>query len=83
MPGVDEYLNLTASNFKVAESYLGDAEGSLRTLGERLENCLKRLKGIPDDKSLLWEQLETLVQDSQPVGIREMNLVRLQESGVL
>ena len=75
MPEIDEYLKRAASNFKQAEEYLEDAECSLHTLAERLDNCLKLLRQIPHDELLLLEQPDVFVPDSRPVEIKELHLV--------
>ena len=69
MPEVDEYLKLSASKLKSAEVHLEEAECSLQTLKERLDNCLELLKEIPRDESLFWEQF------SQHTSINELQLV--------
>lgn len=75
MPEVDEYLKLAASSFKTAEAQLGDAEDSLQTLVERLDNCLKLMKQIPRDETLSWEQPGAFEQD-QPFNIKASPPVR-------
>ena len=66
MLGTDGYLRLAASNFKIAEAHLVDAERELHKLVERLENCSKLMSNIPKDQILLWEQIDTIVQANQP-----------------
>ena len=70
----DEYLRLVASNFKIAEAHLKDTEDALYTLVEKLEHCLELMPKVKHEL-LLNEQLDTFVHDSQPVGIRELQLV--------
>jgi hypothetical protein len=75
MPEVEEYLKLAASGFKIAEACLEDAECSLHTLVERLEDCSELLKKIPHDELLLWKQLDINVSDSQSIDIKELHPV--------
>ena len=72
---VDEYLKLTTSKLKSAEVYLEDAECSLHTLVERLDNCLELLKEIPRDESHLGEQFNQFIPESRPTDITELQLV--------
>jgi len=67
----DGYLRQAAFNFKLAEAHLVDAEEELHRLVERLENCSKLIKKIPIDELLLWEQVDTIMQDNQPAAARE------------
>ena len=83
MPQVDECLKLAASNFKIAEAHLEDAEVSLHTLLEKLDYCLERLKNVPRDASLLREQPDIKVPGSQPMGAGELDLVKSWKSTAL
>lgn len=66
MLGTDGYLRQAASNFRIAEAHLMDAEKELHKLVERLENCSKLMKNIPKSEVLLWEQIDTIIQANQP-----------------
>jgi hypothetical protein len=67
----DGYLRQAAFNFRLADAHLKDAEEQLRKLAERLEDCAKIIKKIPIDEALLWEQVDTIIQENQPVGAAE------------
>ena len=76
MPEIDEYLKLAASKFKQAEEHLEDAEYSLHTLAERLDNCLKLIRQIPHDELLfLLEQQDGFVPENRPVKTKELHPV--------
>ena len=76
MPEVDEYLKFAASNFKQAEEHLEDAECSLHTLVERLDDCLELLRQIPHDELLfLLEQQDGFVPENRPVKTKELHPV--------
>lgn len=66
MLGTNGYLRLAASNFKIAEAHLMDTEKELRKLVERLENCSKLMSKIPKGETLLWDQIDTIVQANRP-----------------
>ena len=68
MLDTDGYLRLAASNFKRAESYLEDTENQLLKLLDRLEKCSRRVGNTLEEKNLLWEQIDTLIGDSQPLS---------------
>ena len=68
MLDTDGYLKLAASNFQRAETHLADTETHLRKLLERLENCSRLFGDVSKEKSPLWEQIDALVSDSQPVS---------------
>jgi hypothetical protein len=69
MHKVDEYLRLAASNSKIAENRLKDAEDELHTLTEKLETCLELIKRLPRDESLLRVQSDMPVNDRQLVNV--------------
>ncbi len=66
MLGTDGYLRQAAHNFQIAEAHLMDAEKQLHQLVERLEYCSKLIKNIPGDELMLWEQVDTIIHDTQP-----------------
>ena len=63
----DGYLKLAASNFRQAESHLKDTETHLLKLLDRLEKCSCRVPVSEVRRDLMWEQINTLVGDSQPL----------------
>ena len=68
MLDTDGYLRMAASNFKQAESYLEDTETQLLKLLDRLEKCSRHFESANQEKGLLWEQIDTLIGDSQPLS---------------
>ena len=71
----DEYLLQAVSNFQLAEAHLKDTEEQLRRLVDRLEDCSEIIKRITKDEPLLREPVDTVIQDNQPVGIKELEPV--------
>jgi hypothetical protein len=71
----DEYLRQAAYGFQIAEAYLTEAEEQLHELVERLENSAELIKGIPKDELLLWEQVDTIIQENQLHGDGELEPV--------
>jgi len=68
----DEYLRQAAYNFQLAEACLTEAEEQLHKLIDRLENCAARIKSIPGDEHILWEQADTIVQENRLYGTTEL-----------
>ena len=64
----DEYLRKAAYSFQIAEAYLTETEKQLHKLVERLEKSAELLKNIPKNEMLLWEQVDTIVQENQFYG---------------
>ena len=79
MPEVYEYLKSAASQFQMATAHFKDAEDSLHNLEAKLEESLKRLRNLTQDKSLPAPQPDTFVSDSQPVD----QLVDREESPLI
>lgn len=71
----DEYLKLAASNFKISEKHLAEAEQTLHVLQEKLDNCLKLMKGFSPRGVLMWEQLDAIVRDNPAVNVAGLNPV--------
>ncbi|MFC1942127.1 hypothetical protein ACFLWU_02800 [Chloroflexota bacterium] len=75
MLNTDEYLKIAASNFNTAEAHLKDAEDSLRTLLDRLEACLERMRKLSGDGLSSLVQPEIFIYDSQLLDSKALQLV--------
>ena len=56
MREVSGYLELSALNSEVAESYLKDAETELSIAVEKLEHCLKLMKQLREYEPLFYNR---------------------------
>ena len=72
---VTDYLKVAASNFKTAERHLKDAEDSLRTLSEKLEDCLECMRQMKQDEVDSYIYPDAFICDSQPLEVRELHPV--------
>lgn len=71
----DGYLRQAAGSFQLAEARLKDAEEQLHRCVEILEDCAKMVHSIPSDELLLWEQVDTIINDNHPAVTQEMDTV--------
>ncbi len=71
----DEYLRQAAYNFQLAEAWLTEAEEQLHSLVGRLEECAELIKSIPKDEHILWEQVDTIVQENQLYDAKKLEPV--------
>ena len=72
---IDRYLRMAEANFHLAESQLKETEHKLRKLLEKFEGCVAPMENVSGAELPLWEQVEQIVSNSQPIAAEKLGMV--------